>query len=266
MSNDDSELVKTNYMYYGRSKFKVIKDTINFELNKKKRFSFLQKTSLLSPPLDIPYVYFPMNVNEEMNILHYAPYFTNQIEVIRHIAKSIPIDYLLYVKDHIAAEMRGWNKINYYKEIMEIPNVKLIHPYFDNNILLKNSQLLISVRGTTAYKAVKYSKPSIIFGDQPIEIIPSVFKVNSLLDLPNLIYKALKLKVDPTYFEKYKTLIDTKSIKFNMFNYENLRNSAFFAGGILSNVEIHEKNMLDFLKKNENMFSILVNNHIKLLS
>ena len=149
---------------------------------------------------------------------------------------------------------------------MEIPNVKLIHPYFDNNILLKNSQLLISVRGTTAYKAVKYSKPSIIFGDQPIEIIPSVFKVNSLLDLPNLIYKALKLKVDPTYFEKYKTLIDTKSIKFNMFNYENLRNSAFFAGGILSNVEIHEKNMLDFLKKNENMFSILVNNHIKLLS
>ena len=72
--------------------------------------------------------------------------------------------------------------------------------------------------------------------------------------------------MDPTYFEKYKTLIDTKSIKFNMFNYENLRNSAFFAGGILSNVEIHEKNMLDFLKKNENMFSILVNNHIKLLS
>lgn len=266
LSNDDSELVKTNYMYYGRSKFKVIKDTINFELNKKKRFSFLQKTSLLTPPLNIPYVYFPMNVNEEMNILHYAPYFTNQIEVIRHIAKSIPIDYVLYVKDHIAAEMRGWNKINYYKEIMEIPNVKLIHPYFDNSILLKNSQLLISVRGTTAYKAVKYSKPSIIFGDQPIEIIPSVFKVNSLLDLPNLIHKALKFKVDPTYFEKYKTLIDTKSIKFNMFNYENLRNSAFFAGGILSNVEIHEKNMLDFLKKNENMFSTLVNNHIKLLS
>jgi hypothetical protein len=266
LSNDDSELVKTNYMYYGRSKFKVIKDTINFELNKKKRFSFLQKASVLSPLLNIPYVYFPMNVNEEMNILHYAPYFTNQIEVIRHIAKSIPIDYVLYVKDHVAAEMRGWNKINYYKEIIEIPNVKLIHPYFDNNILLKNSQLLISIRGTTAFKAVKYSKPSIIFGDQPIEIIPSIFKVNSLLDLPTLIQKALKSKVDPTYFEKYEQLIDSKSIKFNMFNYENLRNTAFFAGGILSNVEIHEKNMLNFLEKNETMFSILVNNHVKLLS
>ncbi|RZD47808.1 MAG: hypothetical protein CXT78_02010, partial [Thaumarchaeota archaeon] len=55
LSNDDSELVKTNYMYYGRSKFKVIKDTINFELNKKKRFSFLQKASMLSPSLNIPY-------------------------------------------------------------------------------------------------------------------------------------------------------------------------------------------------------------------
>jgi len=264
--NDDSELIKTNFMYYGRSKFKVIKDTINLELNKKKRFSFIQRTFLLSPPLNIPYVYFPMNVNEEMNLLHYAPFYTNQIEVIRHIAKSIPIDYVLYVKEHKGAGLRGWNKIEYYKEILEIPNVQLIDPTFDNNLLLEHSKLLVTIRGTTAYKAVKHGIPSIIFGGQPFEIIPSVFKVNSLLDLPNLIQKALKSTVDPTYFEKYKKLIDSKSIKFNMFNYENLRNTAFFAGGILSNVEIHEKIMLNFLKNNENMFSILVNNHVKLIS
>jgi len=264
--NDDSELIETNFMYYGRTKFRVIKDSINFEINKKTRFAFLQNTTTSSPVLNIPFVYFPMNVNEEMNILHYAPYFTNQIEVIRHIAKSIPIDFVLYVKDHIAAEMRGWNKIDYYKEIMEIPNVKLIHPYFDNNVLLKNCKLLISIRGTTAYKAVTYGKPSIIFGEQPIEIIPSVFKVDSLLDLSNLIKKALNYSVDSTYSEKYEKLIDSRALEFNMFDYENIRNKTFFSGGILSNVEIHENTMINFLKKNEEMFSTLTDEHLKLLS
>ena len=266
LRSDDSELIKTNFMYYGRTKYKVVKDAINFELKKRRTFHFLQNSTVTSPNLQIPFVYFPMNVNEEMNLLHYAPFYTNQIEVIRHIAKSIPIDYTLYVKDHIGAELRGWNEINYYKEIMEIPNVKFIHPHFDNNTLLKNSKLLITVRGSTAYKAVKFGKPSIIFGQMPFEIIPSVFRVKSILELPDLIKKALNYTVDPTYYEKYEKLIDSRAFEFNMFDYENFRNAKFFSGGILSNVSVYENDMIDFLKKNENMFSNLLNEHLKLLS
>ena len=266
LRNNDAELINTNFMYYGRTKIKVVRDSLNFEFKKRKNFSFLQKTTVSSPNLNIPYVYFPMNVNEEMNLLHYAPFYTNQIEVIRHIAKSIPIDYLLYVKEHIGSELRGWNDIDYYKEILEIPNVKFMHPHFDNNILLQNSKLLITVRGTTAFKAVKYGIPSIIFGQQPFEIIPSVFRVNSLLDLPNLINQALSTIVDSSLYEEYEQLIDNVGSNFNMFDYENLRNRTFFAGGILSNVKIYEKDMSNFLKNNEGMFSNLVNEHLKFLS
>lgn len=266
LCDDDSELTNTNFMYYGRSKFKVIKDTINLEFKRKIRFRFLQKNTILSPNLKTPYVYFPLNINEEMNLLHYAPYYTDQIEVIRHIAKSIPIDYLLYVKDHIGSGLRGWNDIEYYKEIMEIPNVKLIFPPFDNDILLQNSKLLITVRGTSAYKAVKYGKPSIIFGQQPFEIIPSVFRVNSLFDLPFLIKKALDCNVDTTYYEKYEKLLDKNALEFNMFEYENIRNKTFFSGGIFSNMLIYQEDMLTFLNKNKNMFITLVDKHLKLLS
>lgn len=264
LRDTDSELTTTNFMYYGKSKFKVIKDAINLEFKRRKNFRFLQKTTTLYPELNISYVYFPMNINEEMNLLHYASYYTNQIEVIRHIAKSIPIDYMLYVKDHIGTGLRGWNEINYYKEIMEIPNVTLIHPHFDNNILLQNSKLVITVRGTTAYKAVKYGKPSIIFGQQPIEIIPSVFKVDSLHNLPNLIQSALNYNVNTTYYEKYEKLLDTRAFEFNMFEYENIRNKTFFSGEIFSNVIIHQEDMTTFLNKNESMFSNLVNEHLKL--
>ena len=90
LSTDDSDLIKSNYQYYGRSKSKVFLNSLLFEYNKFIRYRFLQKNSIIQPDLNTPFVYFPMNVDEEMNLLHYAPFFTNQIEVIRHVAKSIP--------------------------------------------------------------------------------------------------------------------------------------------------------------------------------
>ncbi len=266
LRTNDSKLIKTNFMYVGRTKFNVIKDTLNLELKKKSRSNFIHKFCTSSPNLKIPYVYFPMNIVEEMNLLHYAPFYTDQIEVIRHIAKSIPIDHVLYVKEHKGAGLRGWNEIDYYKKIIEIPNVQLIHPTFDNNLLLQHSKLLVTIRGTTAYKAVKYGIPSIIFGPQPFEIIPSVFKVNSLLELPNLINKIIDKPIDTSYYEKYEQLINNLGCSFDMFYYENLRNKIFFSGGILSNVEINENNMHDFLKNNKKLFSELLIAHLKILS
>ena len=266
LRTNDSELIKTNFTYTGRTKFNVITDTLSLELKKKSRSNFLQKFSVSSPNLKIPYVYFPMNIVEEMNLLHYAPFYTDQIEVIRRIAKSIPIDYVLYVKEHKGAGLRGWNEIDYYKEIMEIPNVQLIHPTFDNNLLLQHSKLLVTIRGTTAYKAVKHGIPSIIFGLQPFEIIPSVFKVNSLLELPNLINKIIDKPIDISYYEKYEQLIDNLGCSFDMFYYENLRNKTFFSGTILSNVEINEHDMHDFVENNKKLFSELVAEHLKFLN
>ena len=262
----DSELVNSNFMYYGKTKFKVIKDAINREFKRRKNFRFLQKSTILSPDLKIPYVYFPMNVDEEMNILHYAPYYTNQIEIIRHIAKSIPIDYVLYVKEHIASKLRGWMVPDYYKEILEIPNVVLVNPFFDNNVLLQNSKLLVAIRGTTPLKAIKYGKASVIFGDQPFQILPSVFKVDSLNCLPTLIKKALNHKVDPYDYEKYEELLKNRLIEFNMFEYEYKRDTNFFSGRTLSNVPISDTVMADFLKENKNPFLNLVNSHLKIIS
>jgi hypothetical protein len=262
----DTELINSNFMYYGRSKFKVTKDALLLELKRRSNHNFLQKYAVSSPNLKVPFVYFPMNVNEEMNLLHYAPYYTNQIEVIRHIAKSIPINYLLYVKEHIAAGLRSWNDIHYYKEIMDIPNVVLVNPHFDNDLLLKNSELIITIRGTASLKAMKYGKPSIIFGEQPVQIMPSVFKVTSLNSLPELIQLALKHNTDTFDYEKYEKLLNGRTFAFNMFEFENKRDKSFFSGGILSNVLISNGDMIDFLDKNKNMFSDILDAHLKIMS
>ena len=252
-------------MYYGRSKFNVTKDALFLEFKRKRNYNFLQKLSVSSPDLHTPFVYFPMNVDEELNILHYAPYYTNQIEVIRHVAKSIPINYVLYVKEHIASELRGWKDPSYYKQIMDIPNVIFINPLFDNNVLLTNSKLVIAIRGTTALKAMKYEKASIVFGEQAFQIMPSVFKVDFLNSLPTLIRKALNHKVNSSDYRKYEELLGDRAFEFNMFEYEINRDKNLFSGGILSNILISNKDMINFLDKNKDLFSGLLDAHLKII-
>ena len=256
----------SNFMYYGKTKFQVVKDVISLELKTNKNYRFIQKSSNSSPDLKNPYIYFPMSIEEEMNILHYAPYFTNQIEVIRHIAKSMPINYSLYVKEHIAAKLRGWHDMNYYKQLVEIPNVTFINPQFDHNKLLENSQLLMTIRSSSTLQAIKKCKPVIIFGEHPIKIMPSVFPVNSIKDLPELIKKALKHQVDSLDYQKYVELLGDRLFEFNMFEYEINRDETFFAGKTYSNVPIENQTMIKFLNKNKKIFLNLINAHLKIIS
>ena len=253
-------------MYYGRTKLKVVKDALSMELKRKRNFQFIQSNSISFPDLNTPFVYFPMNVVEEYNLLHYAPFYTDQIEVIRHITKSIPIDYVVYVKEHGGSKIRGWNSIDYYKKILEIPNVVMIHPNTDNDMLMENSKLVVTLRGISALKAIKYGKPLIVFGEIPFQILPSVFTVDSLNDLPILVQNALNHKVDSQDYEKYEKMLDSKTFECNGLEYHIRRNKAFFSGGILSNVPIHEKDMTKFLDENKILLSGLVDAHLKIIS
>ena len=213
--------------------------------------------------MNIPFTYFPLNIEEELSMLHYAPFFTNQIEVLKHIAKSLPINHKLYVKEHTFAEFRGWHTISEYKEMMEIPNLILVHPSYSSDELVKHSKLVVTVRGTASFDAAIQNKPSIIFGDIPFTILPSVYKVKSLTELPNLIKTALETPVNSQSVLKYFKLMDERSIDFSMMDFEVKRNNQFFSGNILSDVEISEKDTKQFLDKNNQYFESLIKTHLK---
>jgi len=258
----DSQNTKSNFTYYGRSKPKVILDTISLSIKRKIRARFMIKKLESSPDLNIPYVYFAMNIEEELSVLHYAPFFTNQIEIIRHLAKSIPIDHKLYVKDHPFAVFRGWHEIKEYQEIMEIPNVELIHPSFSSEDLIKQSKLVVTVRGTASFGAAENNIPSLVFGDIPFSILPSVYKVDALIDIPQVIKTALKITVNSEDVQKYIDMINAKSINFDMMNFEVKRNRHFYSGNILSDVDISENSVKEFFDNNKKYFQPLIDAHL----
>ena len=258
----DSKNTQTNFTYYGRNKRKVIQDNISLIIKRKYRSRFMQNSLEKIVDLNVPFVYFPMNIEEELSMLHYSPFYTNQIEVIRHVAKSIPIDHKLYVKEHIMAEFRGWHSIPEYKEIMDIPNVILIHPSYSSDELVKHSKLVITIRGTASFDAAYGNIPSIVFGDVPFSILPSIHKVNSINELPKLIRTALKTPVNPSYIQKYVKLMDERSVDFDMMDFEVKRNHQFYSGNTLSDVNIAEDKVKQFFENNRKYLEPLVNAHL----
>lgn len=261
----DSANTQTNFTYYGRAKLKVILDALSMTIKRKSRSRYLENNSKKTVDLDVPYVYFPMNVDEELSMLHYSPFFTDQIEVIKHVAKSIPVDYQLYVKDHPFQEFRAWRDIHEYQEIIDLPNVTLIHPSYPSKELIKHSKLVVTIRGTASLDAAYENKPSIVFGDVPFSIIPSVHKVNSLNELPKLIRTCLSTPVNPSYIQKYIKLVEGRSVDFSMMDFEVKRNHYFYSNNILSDINISEESVKQFLKENEKYFEILTNAHLEII-
>jgi len=261
--HSDSRNIKTHYTYYGRTKLKVFFYYLNDYLKTKFRGSFINKNLETRMKHTEPFVYLPLHTEIERSLLIAAPFYTNQIEAIKWIAKSLPIDFKLYVKEHPEKVARAWRSISEYKEIMNIPNVVLLHPKFSNEEIYKNCSLLITIAGTAGFEAACYGKPVITFVDLNYSLLPSVHTLKSLNDLPELIRKSLSQKIEPDSLDKYITLLEKNVSKFDYADFMAKLAVEFFYGNNLMDVEIPEVKMKTFLEKNYPLLEVLADDHIR---
>jgi len=256
-----NENLKTHYSYFGRTKYRVLSHAIKSNFKKKYRNYFINKKLLSKIEHNEQFVYFPLAMDEERNLLIGAPFFTNQIETIRHIAKSLPVNHKLYVKEHYNVAIRDWRPISDYEKIIDIPNVKLFHPSVSNDELLRKSSLVITVGGTSGFEAAFYGKPSIILTDTNYSILPSVHKVTSLDDFPSIIRNSLKKKVDPNSLDKFIQILEKDSINFDLYGFMTKMHEHFYYDGNLVNVDFSDSIMHSFLEKNKNELESLADAH-----
>ena len=253
----ENKHIKTHYTHRGRTKFQVLKDELMLKVNKKSRSSFINKNFETTIDENEKFIYFPLGVDEERNLLIAAPFYTNQLEVIRNIAKSIPVGYKLYVKENPAQSIRSWRDISEYRKIMDIPNVRLFHPNVSAETLYEKCSLVISIGGTSGFDAAFYEKPSIVFTDLGYSILPSISKLNSIEELPKIIRESLQKKVNSKDLEKYLAILDENSFDFDPMDFENKYNDFFYHGGHYLSVDILESKMKDFLDKNNKILDNL---------
>ena len=116
------------------------------------------------------YVFFPLHTEPEVSLLVYGRPYVNQIEIIRMLAISLPVDCVLVVKEH--PWMVGKRTPVAYAKMLNIPRVHLADPSLEARTLIQHAALVAVVTGSVALEAAMLGKPVITFGDCPYNLLP----------------------------------------------------------------------------------------------
>jgi len=256
---------RQGYDHYGITRSSVIYVKILLDLKRRFRKKFLDNNSIKNIKNNEKFVFFPLQVEPERTIVYDAPFFANQLEMIKNIAKALPIDIKLYVKEHYNMRFRSWREVQFYKDLLRLPNVRLIHPSVNPEEILEKCSIVITTSSTAAMEAAFYEKSSIVFTDTVYSDLPSVYRIKDLEELPEMINKALKTKVNLKDVNEFINLVERNSFDFDDFGFTNEILEKFHRGGFLINEEIDLKEFNLFLDKKRESFSELIQKHIEII-
>ncbi|MBI4093518.1 hypothetical protein HY417_01010 [Candidatus Kaiserbacteria bacterium] len=139
------------------------------------------------------FAFFALHFEPELSILMLSPFDTNQIEIVKRLAQSLPVGMLLYVKDH--PQMTPFRPRRYYKELKKIPNVRLLRPELSSFSIVPHAKLVATITGSVGWEATLLGKPVITFGRVFYNALPSVARSTTPEELPELVKSQLGKEV-----------------------------------------------------------------------
>jgi hypothetical protein len=179
---------KDDYIFKNKNPLRASYEEIKKLLRRKLYhvYGFFEK-----PDYSEDFIFFPLHFDPELATTVMAPFYINQITVIEALAKSIPVTFKLYVKDHPSMYPKGLRPIVFYKRLCKIPNVKLIDPRISSYDLLRNCKGVATITGTAGWEALMLKKPVIAFGKSIYSKLNMVKKAGNFEELPMLVREML---------------------------------------------------------------------------
>ena len=135
------------------------------------------------------YVAYFLHVCPERSVDVVAPWFSNQLEVIRTIRRALPSNYDLLVKEHPSSQ--GGQPLSFYKQLRTTPNLYLLNAGIDSRTLMRNASLVTTISGTTAFESALLKTPALIFSNVFFRKLALVFQCTSPEGLPEVMKQAI---------------------------------------------------------------------------
>ena len=136
---------------------------------------------------DRPYLFYPLHFEPEATTLVHGSYFEDQLNVVRNLARSLPVGWELAVKEHFY--MRGQRRLGFYRALRSIPNVRLLPFAVPTNRLILGARVVAVISSTAGLEGALVGKPVLIFGHYPWDYAPTVQRAGALADLPGQIVR-----------------------------------------------------------------------------
>lgn len=172
------------------SKYSVSKNIAQF-LRKKTNLVLRKDKYFINDIPSTPFFFYGLHMQPESSIDVWAPFYSNQFQVIEAIARSMPVSHMLCVKIHISDADNYSNSD--LKKLLKIPGVKVVSPQVSSREYIEKASIIFSVQGTIGLEGALLGKPVIMFGESAVLNFSSAKKVKSIESLPQLVREMLEM-------------------------------------------------------------------------
>jgi hypothetical protein len=153
-------------------------------------------------PLDEEFFFYPFHFEDDSNITIMEP-FTNQVELVQALSRSMPLGAKLYIKPH-PAYMGIDIRFRDLLHLNKLPNVRIIHPLVSPISLIKKCVAVITLNSTTGFEAMIQDKPVISLGHDFYCHVDHCYLVREWGRLPSVISKVYRERKSPLGFERFQ--------------------------------------------------------------
>ncbi len=125
------------------------------------------------------FIYFPLHLVPETGVMNQKNFF-DEYFLIQKVSKLLPLDYYLVVKPNPYAFNLYMNQypVERYKKIDIIPNVVLVSPDINHELLLKRCKAVVTVSGSSSLEALFYKKPGFLFSNTEFSSVNGIHLFN----------------------------------------------------------------------------------------
>lgn len=182
---------------------------------------------------------FPIHYEPEAILSYYDPRFGNQVHIIESIAKQLPLNSVLLVKEH--PSQMGALMLKKYAEIRKTySNVAFIRAEVDSVSLLKLCKAMITICGSLGLESIIHNKPTIVLSNIYYDSHPDVYKLKTVEELKDVLLSELKIPNDENtleYLSRFMSL-NYKGNPWDSSLYDNKEN----LNNIVNSIEFEIKN------------------------
>ena len=122
-----------------------------------------------------PYVYASLHMQPEMATDLLGGRYGDQLLMLEHLSRSLPEDFVIYVKEHPQQKMHMRDQ-SYFERLKMIPRVRYLRVEQSPFAIIKGARAVAAVSGTAGWEALQMGKPVLCFGAAWYRGFPGVFE------------------------------------------------------------------------------------------
>jgi len=164
-----------------------------------------------------------------MTTAPFGNYAVYQYLPIEMIAKTLPENWVIYVKEHHTTFSPLYGNLDkrtkdYYERLSKIPNVALVPIETQSAVLIDHSKAVATVTGTAGYEGIIRGKPVLTFGFAWYNGCEGVYNIQNYEVCKEVIEKIrLGINVDPNQMLLFVQATEEVGAKVNFsFSYKKL--------------------------------------------